>query len=394
VFFVEIMLGLLLAPLALAALYRLVLWVLGGAEDDREAGEDEPEGGWPRVTVLVPAHDEEALLADCLTALRDQDYPPERVRVIVLADRCGDGTAAVARDLGAEVLEREEGTPGKGSLLRWALERLAGEDRPAGLLAVVDADASASPGLLRACARLAAGGAHAVQAHHGVRRAGESVLGRLTEASARARRHVLAGREVLGLAAPLLGTGMVFRPEALAAGWRAEGLAEDRELGARLVLEGMRPAFAAGVEVLSEGPGDLAAARTQRLRWVRGEAAVARALAPPLLRLALRGGPLGRLVPLELAVDLMIPSLSFRAACLALLAAVAAAAGSFPVTVAAVAALAVEALPFVAGLLEQGVRGLTALAAAPLYVAWKAVLVLEAARPGPHPWRPTREKRA
>jgi cellulose synthase/poly-beta-1,6-N-acetylglucosamine synthase-like glycosyltransferase len=381
---VDIALVVFLVPFAVVALVRFQHWVAGKPS----APEGAPAGGWPPVTVLVPAHDEEALIPECLQSLGAQDYPG-KVRVVVLADRCTDATADRAREHGAIVLERHSGEPGKGTLLRWALDRdEMGED----LVAVVDADSTASPDLLRACVLRAGRGQAAVQAHHGVRRAGTSLLGCIMDAAASVRRRVLAGRDRHGLAAPLLGTGMLFRPEALAAGWDAEGLAEDRELGARLVLRGQVPRFAGEVEILSEGPGGLGEARRQRLRWSRGETAVTREMVPRLLARALRRGEAARPVAFELALDLAIPSLSVRAACIVVLGALAVLADSGAVWIAAVA-LALEAIPFVIALLARHrLRGLLALAAAPFYVAWKTILVLEAALPGSHPWRPTREE--
>ena len=59
------------------------------------------------IVVAVPAHDEQALLPDCLAALRraaaQPGLPP--VQVVVVADRCTDGTARIAHAGGADVLE-------------------------------------------------------------------------------------------------------------------------------------------------------------------------------------------------------------------------------------------------------------------------------------------------
>jgi glycosyltransferase involved in cell wall biosynthesis len=57
--------------------------------------------------VVVPAHNEEALLARCLAGLQSAakrgGVPP--VRIVVVADTCSDATADVARANGVEVLE-------------------------------------------------------------------------------------------------------------------------------------------------------------------------------------------------------------------------------------------------------------------------------------------------
>ena len=54
----------------------------------------------PLIGVVVPAHDEEELLADCLAGLRDAARAVAdraRVCVVVVADDCSDGTEALAR---------------------------------------------------------------------------------------------------------------------------------------------------------------------------------------------------------------------------------------------------------------------------------------------------------
>ena len=67
-----------------------------------------------RCTVLIPAHDEELILARALESLQEQTRTPDRV--IVIADNCTDGTTEVARDHGVEVVRdgREPGEEGRG----------------------------------------------------------------------------------------------------------------------------------------------------------------------------------------------------------------------------------------------------------------------------------------
>ncbi|MGC5629525.1 glycosyltransferase [Georgenia sp. Z1344] len=60
----------------------------------------------PDVCVVVPARDEEALIGRTLDSLRAAaGAAGAEVSVIVVADSCTDGTAAIARACGAEVLE-------------------------------------------------------------------------------------------------------------------------------------------------------------------------------------------------------------------------------------------------------------------------------------------------
>jgi cellulose synthase/poly-beta-1,6-N-acetylglucosamine synthase-like glycosyltransferase len=52
-------------------------------------------GGCPRVSVIVPARNEERNIETCLQALIAQEYPEDRYQVVVVDDNSGDGTARV-----------------------------------------------------------------------------------------------------------------------------------------------------------------------------------------------------------------------------------------------------------------------------------------------------------
>jgi chlorobactene glucosyltransferase len=51
----------------------------------------------PRVAVVVPARDEAGNICRCLKSLLTQDYPPSRLRVLVVDDHSTDDTAAIVR---------------------------------------------------------------------------------------------------------------------------------------------------------------------------------------------------------------------------------------------------------------------------------------------------------
>jgi dolichol-phosphate mannosyltransferase len=99
------------------------------------------------VSVVVPARDEAGRIGPCLEALRGDAGVGE---VIVVDDRSRDGTAALARSLGARVIEGAElpaGWVGKPWALQQGLEAAAGD-----VVVSVDADTRPRPGLARALA--------------------------------------------------------------------------------------------------------------------------------------------------------------------------------------------------------------------------------------------------
>jgi hopene-associated glycosyltransferase HpnB len=118
----------------------------------RDAGQPAPPDPacWPEVCVLVPAHDEAALLPRTLPALLAQDYPGTW-RVVLVDDRSRDGTAGVAAAHATERLTVVAGTPlpdGWAGKV-WALDQGARLASAAGYLLLTDADILHGPRSLR-----------------------------------------------------------------------------------------------------------------------------------------------------------------------------------------------------------------------------------------------------
>ena len=102
------------------------------------------------VSILVPAHNEAAVIRKLLASLRQLDYLPDLLTPLVIADNCTDETATIARAAGARVLERTSETErAKGYALRYALEQLAAAGEVYDAYVIVDADTVFATGFLR-----------------------------------------------------------------------------------------------------------------------------------------------------------------------------------------------------------------------------------------------------
>jgi cellulose synthase/poly-beta-1,6-N-acetylglucosamine synthase-like glycosyltransferase len=111
----------------------------------------------PFVTVLIAARDEEDNLPCVLDALMAQDYPRDRMQVVVANDRSADATENVLAEYAARysgtieyvnvVTVRQGLAPKKNALLQ-GLERARGE-----WIAVTDADSEMGPGWLSSLSR-------------------------------------------------------------------------------------------------------------------------------------------------------------------------------------------------------------------------------------------------
>jgi 1,2-diacylglycerol 3-beta-glucosyltransferase len=273
-----------------------------------------PQGSAPRLRfdVIVPAHDEEGGIAGTVRSLLSLDYPRELFRVLVVADNCGDRTAARAAEAGAEVLVRQDQERrGKGYALAYAFERsLQGT---ADAVVVIDADTVVSANLLSAFAARIGSGARAVQADYGVRNPQASWRTRLMTL-ALAMFHILRslGRERLRLSCGLRGNGMCFTRAVLqAVPHQAYSIVEDLEYGIRLGEAGYRVHYAEEAHVYGEMVSAERASRSQRRRWEGGRLRIARKHGPGLLARAL--GRRDRIL-LDLAFDVLVPPLSLIAA--------------------------------------------------------------------------------
>lgn len=122
--------------------YPLVLWGLS-----RLFGEDESGFEWhgelPRVTLIVPAYDEEEVIERRVANALELDYPHDRLQLIVASDGSSDRTAELARAAGADrVLNLPRG--GKVAALDAAVREAEGQ-----VLAFSDANALWRPDALR-----------------------------------------------------------------------------------------------------------------------------------------------------------------------------------------------------------------------------------------------------
>lgn len=106
---------------------------------------------WPRLSVLVPARNEEKNIEACVTSLLQQDYPD--FEVLVLDDHSTDATPQILRRLAQEErrLRVLSGAPLPQGWLgkHWACHQLA-QAATGELLLFTDADTRHAPGTLRA----------------------------------------------------------------------------------------------------------------------------------------------------------------------------------------------------------------------------------------------------
>jgi cellulose synthase/poly-beta-1,6-N-acetylglucosamine synthase-like glycosyltransferase len=293
-----------LAALPVLVLSLQVLLAHGGRRAAASAVADRTDAD---VAVLIPAHNEAAGIAATLRCLQSQLRSGDRV--LVVADNCSDDTAALARQAGAEVIERSDAVArGKGFALDFGVRHLSA--RPPAMVLIVDADCLLDAGALETLSGLCGSSGRPVQALYEMNApAGAGLRARVSAFAWRVRNRVRPlGWWVVGAPCQLMGTGMMFPWALLRDAPLASGhIAEDVQLGADLALRGKPPLFAPQARVTSTFPEGDAAAASQRRRWEHGNLALMFAHGPRLIVAGLRRAD-ARL--LALAADLMVPPLA------------------------------------------------------------------------------------
>ena len=300
---------------------------------EAEASTASPLSLW----AIIPAHNEELLIAACVRSLLASIAPAvPPTGILVVAHNCTDATAARAAEAGATVAPlTNTGAGGKGAALQFGFAQAFA--RGAEAVLVIDADSTVSPGLTGAVrARLTAGSA-AVQCRYLVAE---------PDASPRTRLMSLAflginllrprGRSRLGLSCGIFGNGFALTRATLQrVPYAAHSVVEDLEYHLLLLRAGLRVDFIDFIDVmdpkdtatvLGEMPHASAAAATQRARWEGGRSLMRHQWTLPLLRDVLKGNvrmlePLLDLLSLPLAtaaillvLTLLIPSTTIRLA--------------------------------------------------------------------------------
>jgi cellulose synthase/poly-beta-1,6-N-acetylglucosamine synthase-like glycosyltransferase len=327
-----------------------------------------------RFLILVPAHNEEPVIARCLAAIDSDRRSGDHV--LVVADRCTDATAEIARRSGSRVLERGRGEePGRAAARQAGLEHARGLEWDA--VVMLDADSLIEPGFFAACERGLLSGAQAVQGRS------ESEPGRTlpTEVSVAARTlqgvTLPRGRDRLRVGVRLGGTGMAIRRRIALAHRFSAPASEDLFFTLDLLLAGVRCRHVDRARLCSQGAATWSSFGGQKVRYEAGRMAAARTYVPRLLARAIRRRDLACF---EAAWFLATPPFALAALSLVAGMGLAAIAGAWPLAGIFAAGFVALLLVIVTGLIQARARPRTwlALLVAPWYLCWKAGVQLRA----------------
>lgn len=379
----------LLAPLLLINLF-FVLELAIGLPRGRRLQWPAPVG---RTAIILPAHNEEQVIArtlTALTALTNLDFD-----ILVVADNCSDATAGIARGHPVTVVERHDpNRRGKGFALAFARDVLRAD--PPSAVMVLDSDCRSDRDSLLALAGAAQHLWAPAQALNLLEPAPSA--GPLVQVSSFAFliKNLVRQRGLQRLAGGvhLTGTGMCLPwPHFERADLATASIVEDIRLGIELAQAGSHPRLIQEATVWSPH-ADQSHTLGQRSRWEGGFLSLARATAPGLI-----GRGIASLSPRTLlaGLDLLVPPLALLAMInmvalvAAIILAVVGATTWLPPALLLVVGLFAAIVLLIAWWREgRAFLSPAALIRLPLYPLWKLPMYLKLARSGaPKQWQRT-----
>ena len=226
-----------------------------------------------RFMAIIPAHNEEAVVANLVESLKNQTYNKELYDIYVIADNCTDNTARVARDAGAIVYERfDETKKTKGYALNWFLQQKIKENAPYDAFFVFDADNIVDKNFIKNMNKKLCQGEDVVQGYRDIKNPSDNWI---TAGYAifywQMHRFYHLARYNIGLSPLLNGTGFMVKFDVIKPqGWDTETLTEDIEFSLKRIIKGKKLGWATDAIVYDEQPTGFRQSWSQRSRWTVG----------------------------------------------------------------------------------------------------------------------------
>lgn len=252
-------------------LYQVVFFFIGLFKGEVELPKAKK---FHKYAFFIAAHNEEAVIANLVKSIKDQDYPSELIDVFVVADACTDNTADEARRAGAIVYERNDlARKGKSWVMDYGFNRILEEypDTYEGYF-IFDADNLLSRDYVRIMNDAFDQGYLAVTSYRNSKNFGSSwISSAYATWFIREARYLNNPRMICGTSCAVSGSGYLISAKIVEGmhGWDFHTLTEDIQFSTFCAVHGVQIGYAPA-EFYDEQPLTLSASVKQRMRWTKG----------------------------------------------------------------------------------------------------------------------------
>lgn len=222
---------------------------------------------------LIPAHNEERVVANLVESLKKQNYPADKLDIYVIADNCTDKTAEVAREAGAIVYERNDPEhKTKGYAMQWFFNKKIEENAEYDAVCVFDADNIVDSEFIINMNKKLCQGEEVVQGYRDIKNPSDTwVTAGYALFYWTMHRFYHLARYNIGLSPLLNGTGFMVKYDLIKQdGWNTKTLTEDIEFSLINISKGRALGWATDAKVYDEQPLGFKQSWTQRTRWSVG----------------------------------------------------------------------------------------------------------------------------
>ena len=227
-----------------------------------------------KFAIVIPAHNESVVIGELLDNLKKLKYPSNLYDIFVIADNCTDKTAEIAKEYGAEVLERENKEEiGKGYAMDWAFPKIFELNRNYDAFCVFDADNLVHLDFLKVMNTRLLKGEKVMQGYLSAKNPVDTWVSGTFAIAFWVVNHLWhLGKYNIGLSSCLGGTGMCIASDIIKKyGWGCDCLTEDMEFSMKCLSHGIRTCWVHDAIIYDEKPLSLMASCKQRKRWAQGQ---------------------------------------------------------------------------------------------------------------------------
>ena len=223
---------------------------------------------------FIAAHNEEAVIANLVKSIKDQDYPSELIDVFVVADACTDNTAQAAREAGAIVYERNDlSRKGKSWVMDYGFDRILREyPGKHEAFFIFDADNLLSRDYVTIMNDAFDQGYLALTSYRNSKNFGSSwISSAYATWFIREARYLNNARMICHTSCAVSGSGYLVSAKLIEGmkGWDFHTLTEDIQFSTFCAIHGVCIGYAPA-EFFDEQPVTLKASIKQRMRWTKG----------------------------------------------------------------------------------------------------------------------------